>query len=90
MNTHTQLSRILSQERKQRGWTQEELARKVGVDVKTVKRWERGGSIPRPYARQVLSKVLDKSIQELGLADSDDMDVHIWWPTLSRHRNRLE
>ena len=32
--------------RKSMGWTQEELAEKVGVDRTTIVRWESGGSIP--------------------------------------------
>lgn len=34
-------------ERNLQGWTQSVLAKKVGVDVSTVIRWESGGSIPQ-------------------------------------------
>lgn len=40
------MNRVCS-ERNNMGWTQAELAEKVGVDQSTVVRWEAGGSIPQ-------------------------------------------
>ncbi|WP_165247537.1 helix-turn-helix transcriptional regulator [Adlercreutzia sp. ZJ141] len=40
------MNRVCS-ERNNRGWTQAELAERVGVDKSTVVRWEAGGSIPQ-------------------------------------------
>jgi len=36
-------------ERESRGWSQEDLAEKVGTSQKVVSRWERGESTPLPY-----------------------------------------
>lgn len=40
------MNRVCS-ERKNKGWTQAELAERVCVDQSTVVRWEAGGSIPQ-------------------------------------------
>ncbi len=54
-------------EREQRGWTQAELATRVGTDTKTINRWESGKSLPRLYHRQKLIELFKKSMDELGL-----------------------
>ncbi len=58
---------ILKNERAGRGWSQAEVARKIGSDPKTVGRWERGVTFPGLYMSQQLSTLYGKSIQELGL-----------------------
>lgn len=47
-------------------WTQAGLAQRVGASVRSVKSWEAGDSVPRPFYRQRLAKVLGVSIDELG------------------------
>ena len=61
----------LKRERELRGWSQADLAGKVGCDSKTVGRWESGDSIPRPYHRQSLCQIFGKNAQELGLIGED-------------------
>ncbi len=39
------------------GWTQERLAREIGVSFSTVNRWERGQSAPSPLAAKNLKKL---------------------------------
>jgi putative transcriptional regulator len=39
-------------------WTQEQLARNVGVSLNTVQRWESGKTLPSPLAMEKLQKVL--------------------------------
>jgi|SRR5581483_5484782 len=58
---------IVKNERARRGWSQADVAEKIGSDPKTVGRWERGLTFPSPYMCQQLSKLYGKSIQELGL-----------------------
>lgn len=57
----------LRYERERRGWSQADVASKVGSDPKTVARWERGKSLPRPYHRQVLCELFGKNAEEFGL-----------------------
>jgi ribosome-binding protein aMBF1 (putative translation factor) len=40
--------------RKDRGWTQEELARVMGVRVQIISRWECGENVPLPVFRRLL------------------------------------
>jgi transcriptional regulator with XRE-family HTH domain/tetratricopeptide (TPR) repeat protein len=56
----------LKHEREKRGWSQRDLAKKIGSDHDTVSRWERGLTIPRPSTRDKLCKLFEISLQELG------------------------
>ncbi|WP_084657967.1 helix-turn-helix domain-containing protein [Thermogemmatispora onikobensis] len=62
---HQQLRR----ERQRRGWSQEDLAERIGSDKKTVQRWEAGEGLPRPSLLRKLCEVLEKSPEELGLVE---------------------
>lgn len=44
--------------RAKKGWTQEQLARILGVSLNTVQRWELGKTQPSPLARGKLEDVL--------------------------------
>ena len=65
-NSRPTISR-LKQEREQRGWTQSELAERIGTTQVNISRWEKGVTAPSPYYRQRLGELFGKSIQELGL-----------------------
>src|SRR6059058_5273456 len=56
-------------ERESRGWSQEDLAEKVGTSQKVVSRWERGESTPLPYYRQKLCQLFGRNLAELGFLD---------------------
>jgi WD40 repeat protein len=62
-NPNTQLR----YERTRRGWSQEDVAEKVGTSSVNVSRWERGVTFPIPFFRQKLSELFEKNPQELGL-----------------------
>ena len=49
--------------RKKKGWTQEDMAREIGVSLSTVQRWERQGGKPTRLARRELKKLF----QEVGI-----------------------
>jgi transcriptional regulator with XRE-family HTH domain len=57
--------------REYHGWTQEELAEKIGTTSVTISRWESGVTFPSRYFRKKLSVLYGQSIQELGLLPED-------------------
>jgi len=57
----------LREAREMRQWTQAKVAGKIGVDEKTVSRWERGLSYPQPYVGHKLVALFDMSLEDLGL-----------------------
>ena len=61
----------LKQERLNRGWSQADVAEKIGSDAKTVGRWERGVTFPSPYLCQQLCKLYGKTAQELALVKEE-------------------
>src|SRR5579875_2732789 len=63
---------LLRQARFQQGWSQVDVANKVGSDPKTVGRWERGVTTPSPYFCQKLCQLYEKTPQELGLFKEND------------------
>jgi WD40 repeat protein/transcriptional regulator with XRE-family HTH domain len=67
VTTHIPFHEQLRFERERRGWSQADLAEKVGCDTKTVGRWESGVRFPRPYHRQILCELFGKNAEDLGL-----------------------
>src|SRR6185437_7398286 len=71
--------------RELRGWSQEELARRVScladgighrgvvLDVSTISRWERGRNFPSPFYRQLLCSLFEMNAAELGLLPSGSL-----------------
>ena len=57
--------------RKKRGWTQEDLARKIDVSLSTVQRWEKQGAKPTRLARRELARLLQKA----GISGKRDIEV---------------
>jgi len=47
----------IREQRRRRGWTQAELAKRLGTDHVTVSRWERGVAVPRPTTWRRLEDV---------------------------------
>src|SRR3954452_15532000 len=60
----------LRHERKSWGWTQSQLAEKIGTNTFTVNRWENGNTFPSPFYREQLSELFGKSLEELGLVQA--------------------
>jgi len=54
--------------RKRKGWTQEDLARELGITLSTVQRWEKHGANPSRLPRREITRLF----QEAGLNDEDD------------------
>ena len=54
----TELADKIRQCRELKGWTQEQLARDLGVSLNTVQRWELGKNQPSPLALEKLQTIL--------------------------------
>jgi transcriptional regulator with XRE-family HTH domain len=59
-------SSALARRRRSRGHTQESLAERLGVDVSSVARWERGISTPSPGVRRALAGELAVTLDDLA------------------------
>ena len=64
MNTK-KIGAFIAMNRKKKGYTQEQLAEKLGVTNKTISRWENGHYMPDLSLLEPLSKELDITINEL-------------------------
>ena len=51
--------------RKAVGFSQEQLAERLGIDRSTVARWESGETEPQPWMRPRLARVLQISVDQL-------------------------
>jgi transcriptional regulator with XRE-family HTH domain len=60
------INRLLRQARKERSWSQAELAEYVEVSKATISRWENGASKPQPYQLRKLCSVFEKPPEFLG------------------------
>jgi putative transcriptional regulator len=59
----TKLAGKIRQCRKLKGWTQEQLARNIGVSLNTVQRWESGKTHPSPLAMDKLQELLEDVLE---------------------------
>lgn len=62
-----QLKKKVKELRQRRSWSQEDLAREIGVSLSTVQRWEKKGGEPTRLARRELKRLF----QEAGINDCD-------------------
>ncbi len=59
----SQLAGKIRQCRDRKGWTQEHLARNIGVTLNTVQRWESGKTVPSPLAMEKLQILLEDVLE---------------------------
>jgi transcriptional regulator with XRE-family HTH domain len=57
--------------RQQQGWTQEEMAKRAGVPLRTLQNWEAGRTAPRPGALRKLEALAHGQGQEDRMAQID-------------------
>ena len=62
---YEKIGKFIQEKRKEKGYTQKELAQKLGVTDKAVSKWERGLGCPDVSILEILSNELDISILEL-------------------------
>ena len=68
-------NKLLKQARRHKGWTQGELAEKLGTNFETISRWERGTITPSLYYQKKLADVLEKTVEELGLSPEPNEEI---------------
>ena len=59
--SNVELQETVKALRAKTGWTQEDLAREIGVSLSTVQRWESKGANPTRLARKELKKLFKKA-----------------------------
>ena len=64
----------LKHERELKGWSQQEVAQRIGTTALSVSRWERGTTVPTTHFRSQLCALFGKNAQELGLIEAYDDD----------------
>lgn len=57
MSTFENIAKELKKLRQQQGWSQEDLARNLGVSFATVNRWENGKTKPSRLAQEKIKQV---------------------------------
>ena len=62
------VNHLLRRARKERTWSQAELAERIGVAKETISRWEHGASRPQPNQLRKLCEAFDRKPEELGYA----------------------
>src|SRR2546423_9941258 len=66
---HATHNRLLRAARKERGWTQQQVADRIGAPLSlNISRWENGMAFPSAYYIERLCQLFGKSIRELGLS----------------------
>lgn len=66
-----EISRVLKEKRKEKQWTQIQLAEAIFVSKKTISNWENERTVPDIESLIRLAKLFDLSLDELLLEDSD-------------------
>jgi len=74
------LNSRLHDARSERGWSQQNLADRIGTTPVNISRWENGSNFPTPYFRQRLCEVFGKTPAELGLVQRPAEDSGITPP----------
>lgn len=66
------IGKFIAEMRKAKGLTQEELAEKLGVNNRTISRWENGKNMPDISLYKPLCEILKISIEELVNGEKTD------------------
>ncbi|MGH3718773.1 MAG: helix-turn-helix domain-containing protein [Pseudonocardiaceae bacterium] len=79
--------RAFTERREIVGYSQQKLARALGVETTTVGRWERGETSPQPSCRPKLADALSVSVEELDIMLAEGRPVHGGGPSSSELRD---
>ena len=72
------IGRFITQKRKEKNLTQEQLAEKIGVSNKTISKWECGKCMPDYAIVEILCKELDITLAELMNGEEDEKSIHTY------------
>jgi len=72
------IGRFITQKRKEKNLTQEQLAEKIGVSNKTISKWECGKCMPDYCVVEILCKELDITLAELMNGKEDEKSIHTY------------
>lgn len=61
---HFKMGKFIAELRKQKGLTQEAVARRLGITSQAVSKWEKGVNIPDISFLKELSEILDVEVEE--------------------------
>jgi len=81
MPSHVRLALI--EARKQRGWSQQEVADRLGTTRLTISRWEHGSTTPGPYWRTKLGDLFGQPPQVLGVVSEPAVTEQMAAPRLT-------
>jgi len=71
MSSPSQPQKTIRQLREERGWTQESLARRLGVGQSAVSAWERAERVPRQRYLLRLAELFDISVEDIALGPAE-------------------
>ena len=75
MNGQTNLGSIIAQLRRSTGWTQADLAQKLGITAQAVSQWERGETMPDILTLPLLAEVFGCSIDALYKGEEEKAEA---------------
>jgi len=71
-----QIGKFIAKCRKSKNMTQEELAEKLNVNVKSISRWENGKNMPDYSVIEILCDTLDINVNELLNGKKENVDTN--------------
>src|SRR5579884_1360527 len=73
-----------------KNWTQQDVADRIGTIALSVGRWERGETFPNAYYRQQLCDLFEKSPEELGFTEDEQVSQSFEKTDTERHETDNE
>ena len=72
------VGKFITQKRKEKNLTQEQLAEKIGVSNKTISKWETGKCMPDYSVMELLCEELNITLAELMNGEEDEKSIHTY------------
>ena len=72
------VGKFITQKRKEKNLTQEQLAEKIGVSNKTISKWETGKCMPNYSVIELLCEELNITLAELMNGEEDEKSIHTY------------